>query len=90
VFVPLDGQVMAEICCEKPVRTSAVSDVERGTLIREAFRLEWFTVAWKVRTVRRNIRYLRHAPNSWPRNYGARLTLKCRCHDGRSARSPPV
>jgi divalent metal cation (Fe/Co/Zn/Cd) transporter len=46
VFVPLDGQVMAEICCEKPVRTSAVSDVERGTLIREAFLLEWFTVAW--------------------------------------------
>jgi len=37
---------MAEICCENPVRTGAVSDGERGTLIREAFRLEWFTVAW--------------------------------------------
>lgn len=38
VFTTLEGQVMAEICCEKPVRTGAVSDVERGTLIREASR----------------------------------------------------
>jgi len=37
---------MAETSCEKPVRTGTVSRVERGVSIREAFRLEWFTVAW--------------------------------------------
>jgi hypothetical protein len=37
---------MAENCCEKPAHVAGIPDTERATLIREAFRLEWFTVAW--------------------------------------------
>jgi divalent metal cation (Fe/Co/Zn/Cd) transporter len=37
---------MAENCCETPARDAGILDTERATLIREAFRLEWFTVAW--------------------------------------------
>jgi divalent metal cation (Fe/Co/Zn/Cd) transporter len=37
---------MAENCCETPARDAGILDTERATLIRDAFRLEWFTVAW--------------------------------------------
>ena len=37
---------MAENCCETPARAADILDVERLALIREAFRLEWFTIAW--------------------------------------------
>ena len=37
---------MAENCCETPARAADIPDVERAALIREAFRLEWFTIAW--------------------------------------------
>jgi hypothetical protein len=33
-------------CCETPRHADAVPNAERAALIREAFRLEWFTVAW--------------------------------------------
>jgi divalent metal cation (Fe/Co/Zn/Cd) transporter len=37
---------MAQNCCETPARVAGAPDPERAALIREAFRLEWFTVAW--------------------------------------------
>jgi divalent metal cation (Fe/Co/Zn/Cd) transporter len=37
---------MAEHCCETPARAADIPDVERAALIREAVRLEWFTIAW--------------------------------------------
>jgi divalent metal cation (Fe/Co/Zn/Cd) transporter len=37
---------MAESCCETPALVTGIPDIERAPLIREAFRLEWFTVAW--------------------------------------------
>jgi divalent metal cation (Fe/Co/Zn/Cd) transporter len=37
---------MAENCCETPA--AEIPDVERLALIREAFRLEWFTIAWMI------------------------------------------
>jgi hypothetical protein len=36
---------MAENCCETPVPAAEIPDVERLALIREAFRLEWFTMS---------------------------------------------
>ena len=40
------GCAMAENCCGAPPRGAGIPDIERGALIREAFRLEWFTIAW--------------------------------------------
>jgi divalent metal cation (Fe/Co/Zn/Cd) transporter len=37
---------MVENCCETSARAAGMPSFERGALIREAFRLEWFTVAW--------------------------------------------
>jgi hypothetical protein len=37
---------MAENGCETAARVAGFPDAERAALIREAFRLEWFTVAW--------------------------------------------
>jgi hypothetical protein len=37
---------MAQNGCETPAGVAGFSDPERAALIREAFRLEWFTVAW--------------------------------------------
>jgi divalent metal cation (Fe/Co/Zn/Cd) transporter len=37
---------MADNGCETPARVAGFPDPERAALIREAFRLEWFTVAW--------------------------------------------
>src|ERR1700730_10219899 len=37
---------MAENGCETPARGAGIPDIERAALIRKAFRLEWFTVAW--------------------------------------------
>ncbi len=37
---------MAESCGGTPAPTPAISDTERAAVIREAFRLEWFTVGW--------------------------------------------
>ena len=37
---------MAENCCGAPPRGAGIPDIERGALIREAFRLEWLTIAW--------------------------------------------
>jgi divalent metal cation (Fe/Co/Zn/Cd) transporter len=37
---------MAENCCETSAPAAEIPDVERLALIREAFRLEWFTIAW--------------------------------------------
>src|ERR1700720_1325112 len=37
---------MAENCCGTPPRGAGIPDIERGALVREAFRLEWFTIAW--------------------------------------------
>jgi divalent metal cation (Fe/Co/Zn/Cd) transporter len=37
---------MTENCCETPAPAAEIPDVERLALIREAFRLEWFTIAW--------------------------------------------
>src|SRR4029077_20136693 len=37
---------MAENGCETPARGAGIPDIERGALIRKAFRLEWFTIAW--------------------------------------------
>lgn len=37
---------MAENCCETRTLAAGIPDIERAALIREAFRLEWFTVAW--------------------------------------------
>jgi len=37
---------MAQSCCETAARGAGIPDTERAALIREAFRLEWFTVAW--------------------------------------------
>src|SRR5882762_3082048 len=37
---------MAENRCGTPARAGDIPDVERAALIREAFRLEWFTIAW--------------------------------------------
>jgi divalent metal cation (Fe/Co/Zn/Cd) transporter len=37
---------MAENCCGTPPRGAGIPDIEHGALIREAFRLEWFTIAW--------------------------------------------
>jgi divalent metal cation (Fe/Co/Zn/Cd) transporter len=37
---------MAENCYETPARAADNPDVERVALIRKAFSLEWFTVAW--------------------------------------------
>jgi divalent metal cation (Fe/Co/Zn/Cd) transporter len=37
---------MAEYGCEAPARVAGFPDPERAALIREAFRLEWFTGAW--------------------------------------------
>src|SRR6266853_1978210 len=37
---------MAENCCETPAQAAEIPDVARLALIREAFRLEWFTIAW--------------------------------------------
>ena len=37
---------MAENGCETPARGAGIPDTERAALIREAFRLEWFTIAW--------------------------------------------
>jgi hypothetical protein len=37
---------MAQNCCETPARVAGIPDPERAALIGEAFRLEWFTVAW--------------------------------------------
>jgi hypothetical protein len=37
---------VAESCRGTPPHTDAIPDAERTALIREAFRLEWFTVAW--------------------------------------------
>src|SRR5689334_12039973 len=39
---------MAQNGCEPPARVAGFSDPERAALIREAFRLEWFTVAWMM------------------------------------------
>jgi hypothetical protein len=35
-----------ELFAKRPARAGDNPDVERAALIREAFRLEWFTVAW--------------------------------------------
>jgi divalent metal cation (Fe/Co/Zn/Cd) transporter len=40
--------VMAESASGAPVLAVAIPQAERAPLIREAFRLEWFTVAWMV------------------------------------------
>jgi divalent metal cation (Fe/Co/Zn/Cd) transporter len=37
---------MAENGCETPACGDGIPDTERAALIREAFRLEWFTIAW--------------------------------------------
>ena len=37
---------MAENCCETPAGADDIPDDERVALIREAFRLEWFTITW--------------------------------------------
>jgi hypothetical protein len=37
---------MAENRCGTPARAADNPDVERAALIRDAFRLEWFTIAW--------------------------------------------
>ena len=37
---------MAENCCETPTPAAHIPDVERLAPIREAFWLEWFTIAW--------------------------------------------
>lgn len=37
---------MAQNCCETSARVAGIPDTERAALIGEAFRLEWFTVAW--------------------------------------------
>jgi divalent metal cation (Fe/Co/Zn/Cd) transporter len=37
---------MAENCCETPALGADIPDTERAALIRKAFRLEWFTIAW--------------------------------------------
>ena len=39
---------MAQNGCETPARVADFSDPERAALLREAFRLEWFTVAWMM------------------------------------------
>ena len=39
---------MAENGCETPARGAGIPDTERAALIREAFRLEWFTIAWMI------------------------------------------
>jgi divalent metal cation (Fe/Co/Zn/Cd) transporter len=39
---------MAQNCCETPAQAAGIPDPERVALIREAFRLEWFTVAWMM------------------------------------------
>ena len=37
---------MAANCGETPAHAAGIPDTERDALIREAFRLEWFTIAW--------------------------------------------
>jgi divalent metal cation (Fe/Co/Zn/Cd) transporter len=37
---------MAENCCGTPPRGAGIPDTGRAALVREAFRLEWFTIAW--------------------------------------------
>jgi divalent metal cation (Fe/Co/Zn/Cd) transporter len=37
---------MAENGCGMQARADGIPDIERAALIREAFRLEWFTIAW--------------------------------------------
>ena len=37
---------MTEDCCAAPAASAVLPDRTRQNLIREAFRLEWFTVAW--------------------------------------------
>lgn len=40
------GWVMAKTDCATPLLSAAIPGAERAPLIRRAFRLEWFTVAW--------------------------------------------
>jgi hypothetical protein len=37
---------MAENCYGTQARAAGSPDIERAALIREALRLEWFTIAW--------------------------------------------
>ena len=39
---------MAANCGETPAHAAGIPDTERDALIREAFRLEWFTIAWMI------------------------------------------
>ena len=39
---------MAENGCETPARGAGIPDPGRAALMREAFRLEWFTIAWMI------------------------------------------
>jgi hypothetical protein len=80
---------MAENCCGMQARSAGIPDIERAALIREAFHLEWFTIAWMTLEPRagrpnRIERQLGHLPYEMKCDSGAEVEQN-RVPDGSTA-----